>query len=110
VPSVESPDTESETKSDTSLDSFEEKTDGGVSDTDTSDTSTTEPSEPTLTERVREVIDEHYGPRKRVSVASVAGGMGADPDRVKDALEELADGDGPITHTDGGYRTVEVSD
>jgi len=110
VPSVESPDTESETKSDTSLDSFEEKTDGGVSDTDTSDTSTTEPSEPTLTERVREVIDENYGPRNRVSVASVAGGMEVDPDRVKDALEELASGDGPITHTDGGYRTVEVSD
>jgi phage/plasmid-associated DNA primase len=110
----------------TSLGSFDEDTDddtdareGGDDDgereaetepTDDTDDDTPAVDEATgLRDRVRDFLEDTYGPGAPVTVAAVAGGIGANPIPVEKALDELADSDAPLSHDTDGEYMIEVS-
>ena len=106
----------------TSLGSFDDDTDareGGDDDgereaeaepTDDTDDDTPAVDEATgLRDRVRDFLEDTYGPGAPVTVAAVAGGIGANPIPVEKALDELADSDAPLSHDTDGEYMIEVS-
>ena len=102
VPSVEVGEEEESDDASTSLDSFEESDDATDGDGDEA-----------LTQRVRDFLEERYGPRsdvKKTNVPELAGKLGADPDRVESAFEELAGDGGPLEQKPDGWLYTGVTD
>lgn len=99
VPSVEVGEEEESDDASTSLDSFEESTDATDGDGDDR-----------LIQRVSDFLEEHYGPRSEVTVASVAGALDENPTPVENALEELAGDGGPLKPVSDGWLYQGVSD
>jgi hypothetical protein len=122
----EAPDDDEEPDPDaTSLGSFDEDedddTDAREGDDDGEREAEAEPTDDTdddtpavdeatgLRDRVRDFLEDTYGPGAPVTVAAVAGGIGANPIPVEKALDELADSDAPLSHDTDGEYMIEVS-
>ena len=104
----------------TSLGSFDDDTDaregGDDGEREAEATDDTEDDTPAVDEatglrdRVWDFLeDKKYGPGAPVTVAAVAGGIGANPIPVEKALDELADSDAPLSHDTDGEYMIEVS-
>jgi len=60
-----------------------------------------------LKPRVLEALREDYGKGAKVTVASLAGELGAQPDSVADILDKLAtEENGVVERTDDAYRRL----
>jgi len=59
-----------------------------------------------LSKRVLDAVDEGYGTGGKVTVAAIAGELGAQPDSVADALETIADEKTILERTDDAYRRL----
>ena len=59
-----------------------------------------------LKPRVLDAVDKGYGTGAKVTVAAIAGELGAQPDSVADALETIADEKTLLERTDDAYRRL----
>jgi len=122
VPEAPDVDSEESDPDTTSLGSFDADTDereGGEDDDVEAESADTDDDEATdapvvgdaagLRDRVKDFLEVTYGPGAPVTVAAVAGGVGANPNPVEKVLDELADADAPLSHTTDGEYMIEIN-